>query len=190
SGVRRGRARGRDRSPVKISGPDSPPPRAVFIVAPARRCGTTLLQRALNSSDNALIYGENFTFLESYPGLLPGILASMPLKKARSRDVRREVLGGNYDIDASAMFPDYEDYAKLMKAHFYEIANYYEKWSREYGRRVWGLKHQIRNADNFAAFMGLLPAARFVFVYRNVFDVARSDRARFPGDYTSTASFA
>ena len=80
------------------------PRRPVFVVAPARRCGTTLLQRALNSSGTAIIYGENFMFLEVLPGSLPGILGNLPLKKARTREVREQVLSGNYDIASSTSF--------------------------------------------------------------------------------------
>ena len=167
---------------------DQRPP--VFIVAPARRCGTTLLQRAFNSSSETIIYGENFVFLEAYPALLPGVVDNLPLKKARTRDVRNQVLGGHHDVDASAMFPDYEAYARLMREHLDRLAAYYREWSEEYGRSVWGLKHQIRRADSFAAFMRFFPAARYVFVYRNVFEVARSDRARFPQDYRRPEDFA
>lgn len=170
-----------------IEGSTPAPP--VFVVAPTRRCGTTLLQRALNSSATAIIYGENFVFLEDYPALLPSILGNLPLRKARTREVRQQVLGGNYDIDASAMFPDYLEYAKIMRGHFHRIAEYYRARSLDYGRSVWGLKHQIRQAESFAAFMQFLPAARYVFVYRNIFDVARSDRARFPRDYSDASSF-
>ncbi|MCP4380697.1 MAG: sulfotransferase [Hyphomicrobiales bacterium] len=171
------------------TGNEKPRP-PVFVVAPARRCGTTLLQRALNSSGTAIIYGENFMFLEVFPGSLPGILGNLPLKKARTREVREQVLAGNYDIDASAMFPDYEDYARTMRSQLYQVAGYYRKWSLSYDRQVWGLKHQIRRAESFAAFMNFFPRARFVFIYRNIFDVARSDRARFPNDYPSAENFA
>jgi len=170
-----------------LEGAASAPP--VFVVAPARRCGTTLLQRALNSSGNAIIYGENFVFLEVYPAILPGIEDNLPLRKARTRDVRRKVLGGKYDIDASAMFPDYLGYVRVMRAHLDRIAEYYRAQSLDAGRPVWGLKHQIRQAESFAAFMRYLPNARYLFVYRNIFDVASSDRARFPRDYPDVQSF-
>jgi hypothetical protein len=169
--------------------PEASPAPPVFVVAPARRCGTTLLQRALNSSGNAIIYGENFVFLEVYPAILPGIDDNLPLRKARTRDVRRQVLGGNYDIDASAMFPDYLGYAKVMRGHLDRIAEYYRLQSLDAGRPVWGLKHQIRQAESFAAFMRYQPNARYLFVYRSIFDVARSDRARFPRDYPDAQSF-
>jgi hypothetical protein len=162
----------------------------VFIVAPTRRCGTTLLQRAFNSSPSAIIYGENFAFLEAYPALVPGVNDNIPLRKARTREVRRQVLAGNYDIDASAMFPDYLGYVKVMRDQVQRIAEYYRSQSLAAGRPVWGLKHQIRQAESFAAFMRCLPAARYIFVYRNIFDVARSERARFSHEYPDPQSFA
>jgi hypothetical protein len=166
-----------------------PPAAPIFIAAPARRCGTTLLQRALNSTGRALVYGENFNFMENYPAIVAGVLTRYELRKSRTREVREQVLAGG-DIDASAMFPDYDAYGRLMREHFYRIARYYDQQTRGYGREIWGVKHQIRRLDGFATFLRLLPRARYVFVYRNVFDVARSDKARFPGDYSAPESFA
>src|SRR5262245_7763501 len=116
----------------------SPP---VFIVAPWRRCGTTLLQRALNSSGSAIIYGENFVFVEQYPFMVARVNAGLERKQARTASIRRRVLSGDYDIDASALFPDFGLYAQLMRSHFYALARYYERLTHRYGRPIWGLKH-------------------------------------------------
>lgn len=161
----------------------------VFIIAPSRRCGTTLIQRALNSSSKALIYGENFNFLENYPAILGGVWTNLAGKKERTKLVRDQVLGGFSDIDASALFPDYEEYAGIMRRHFYAIAQYYERATLSYGRNIWGLKHQIRRFEAFSMFRQLLPTARYIFLYRNIFDIARSDKARFPLDYRNPDSF-
>src|SRR5687768_5121961 len=166
-----------------------PPAAPILIVAPTRRCGTTLLQRALNSTGKALIYGENFNFVENYPAIVAGVFRQYEQKKSRTREVREQVLGGS-DIDASAMFPDYDPYGRLMREHFYRIVRYYDEQTRGCGRELWGIKHQIRRLDGFAAFLRLLPTGRYIFVYRNVFDVARSDKARFPSDYGAPQQFA
>jgi hypothetical protein len=165
------------------------PAAPIFIVAPTRRCGTTLLQRALNSTGTVLLYGENFNFIENYPAIVAGVFTHYERKKSRTLEVREQVLGGG-DIDASAMFPDYATYGRLMREHFYHMVRYYDEQTRGCGRQVWGLKHQIRRLDGFGAFLRLLPGGRYVFVYRNVFDVARSDKARFPSDYGAPQQFA
>src|SRR5690349_16149172 len=134
----------------------SPP---VFVVAPWRRCGTTLLQRALHSSGSAIIYGENFNFLEHYPFMVADVIDRLETKQATTASIRRRVMSGDYDIDASSLFPDYRSYAQLMRSHFYAIARYYERLTLGYGCRIWGLKHQVRQANAFSAFLQLLPHA-------------------------------
>jgi hypothetical protein len=99
------------------------------------------------------------------------------------------VLSGEYDIDASPLFPDYEDYAKLVKESFYRVLLYYSQKSRSYGRMVWGIKHQIIRINAFRDFMHLAAKAQYIFIYRNVFDVASSDKARFPQNYPRPENF-
>jgi hypothetical protein len=162
----------------------------IFMIAPWRRCGTTLLQRALNSSGSAIIYGENWNFLEEYPSMVADITSRLGRKQALTASIRRRVLSGDYNIDASAMFPDYDSYARLMCSHFYAIAQYYERLTQSYGRQIWGLKHQLRRIKSFSIFLKLLPHARYIFVYRNIFDIVRSDKARFPKHYADLARFS
>jgi hypothetical protein len=162
----------------------------IIVVAPWRRCGTTLVQRALNSTREALIYGENFNLLENYPIIVAGVHSNIELKTARTATVRSQVLSGNEDVDASAMFPDYAGYASLIRAHFYTMVRYYAESTSSLGRERWGIKHQIRRVNGFAAFRRMLPNARYVFVYRDIIDIARSDKARFPGEYASPQRFA
>ena len=162
----------------------------IIIVAPATRCGTTLLQRAFNSTGQAIIYGENFNLVENYPGIIGMVFRNVPLRKERTAEVRQQVLSGDYDIDASPMFPDYEGYAEINRQNFYRLISYYEERSRSYGRTVWGIKHQIRVLDGFSVFMRLLPQARYVFIYRNVFEIAPSHKARFSPGYPHPKDFA
>ena len=111
-------------------------------------------------------------------------------KQTITASIRRRVLSGDYNIDASSMFPDYGPYAQLMRSHFYAIAGYYKRLTLAYGRRIWGLKHQVRQAKAFSAFLQLLPRACYIFVYRNIFDIVRSDKARFPKNYPDPVSFS
>lgn len=161
----------------------------VFIVAPWRRCGTTLLQRAFNSSGQAVVYGENFNFMENYPAIVAGVCTNVQTKQSRTDLLRRQVLDAGEDVDGSALFPDYGTYARLMRQHFYAMARYYQQETEKYGRHLWGLKHQIRRPEAFTIFVQLMPRARYIFVYRDVVDVARSDKARFPNDYVTMNAY-
>jgi hypothetical protein len=169
----------------------TPPGNApIIVVAPAHRCGTTLLQRALNSTGVVLIYGENFQFVDNYPKILREITNNLPTRRSRTREIRERVLGGHYDVDASAMYPDYDGYVRLMVANFYRLSRFYDAQSHRHGRSMWGIKHQIFSLQGFSFFVRLLPQARYIFLYRNVFDVARSGKARFPQSYRSVENYA
>ncbi len=162
----------------------------IIIVAPARRCGTTLLQRALNSSGSTIIYGENFIFLETYPGLLAGTREHFEVKEKNTSTARERVLRGDYDFDASMLFPDYGTYARLLRENIDRIYRYYEDASLSYGFERWGVKHQIRQAGRFISFVRTYPDARYVFIYRGILDVARSEKARFGREYPHPQNYA
>lgn len=162
----------------------------IIIVAPARRCGTTLLQRALNSTGSTIIYGENFIFTETYPTLLAGTREHFEVKEKNTSTARERVLQGDYDFDASMLFPDYGTYARLMRENLDRIYRYYEDSSLGYGYERWGLKHQIRQAGRFLEFVKIYRDARYVFIYRGVMDVARSEKARFGREYPRPQNWA
>ncbi len=161
----------------------------IFIVAPSRRCGTTLLQRAINSSKEAVIYGENFNFLENYPEMLSGVVGNLRIKIRNTKYARTRVLSGDCDFDASMLYPDYEEYARIMTDHLLRMFRYYERKSKYYGYETWGLKHQIRSAKAFLAFFRFFRSARYIFLYRNIIDAAKSDKARFPTKYNKPENF-
>lgn len=162
----------------------------VMVVAPSRRCGTTLLQRAVNSSGQVVIYGENFNFVENYPAILKGVLHHYEIKCQNTAFARDKLLSGDYDFDASMLYPDYEAYVKMMRDNLARMYQFYESSTAGYGYEGWGLKHQIRDADAFLQFMKLFPRLRYIFVYRNIVDVARSEKARYPHQYPEPRCFA
>lgn len=162
----------------------------IVIVAPARRCGTTLLQRALNSTGSTIIYGENFVFLETYPAIVAGSREHLEVKLKNTSTARERVLQGDYDFDASMLFPDYETYVRLLRGNLDRIYRYYEDASLSYGYERWGLKHQIRQAARFLDFFRIYPDATYVFIYRGIVDVARSEKARFGREYPRPQNWA
>ena len=162
----------------------------IIVVAPSRRCGTTLLQRALNSTGAAIIYGENFIFLESLPGFLASTRENWDVKVRNTSTARDRLLAGDYDFDASMLFPDYGAYARAMRENVDRLYRYYEDAALGFGYDVWGIKSQIRRLSGFVEFMRLYPKAKYIFVYRNVVEAARSEKARFGHEYKTPASWA
>lgn len=162
----------------------------VMLVAPSRRCGTTLLQRAINSSGQIIIYGENFNFVELYPSILKGVLQSYEVKCQNTAYAREKLVAGEYDFDASMLYPDYPSYVEMMRGNLARIYQFYETSTARLGFEGWGLKHQVRDIEAFVQFMRHFPRLRYVFVYRSIVEVARSEKARYPHQYPEPRYFA
>ena len=154
--------------------------RPMLILAPSTRCGSTLLQRAINEAGEAIIYGENFIFMESAPMLLGGKLDEIPAKARAAQASLSAFLGGNKGIDGSGLFPDYQAYRKLLISLFYQIGDFYQQESTRHGYRRWGLKHQIANLAGFHNFVQMGPAFKSVTLFRDLVDVAKSMHTRWP----------
>ncbi|MEX0807295.1 MAG: sulfotransferase [Dongiaceae bacterium] len=169
---------------MPVDQPDPP----IVIVGPTTRCGTSLLQRALNSTRKIVVYGENFTFMHRYPDMIHGFTRNLNAKRSNIA-TSREMLRSGVDFEASALFPDYDAYIETIRQGFHGIARLYRADAKELGFDRWGLKHQIRDQRTFEIVPQLLPRARFIFIYRELIAVARSAKSRWPGDFKSEADY-
>ncbi len=154
----------------------------VIVVGPTTRCGTSLLQRALNSTRKIVIYGENFTFMQKYPDMLRGFDKMLEAKRRNIKASRDMLLSGE-DFEGSALFPDYDKYAAAVRQGFFGIARLYRTDAAELGFGRWGIKHQIRDQRSFEIVPQVMTRALFIFIYRELLAVARSAKARWPGDF-------
>lgn len=168
--------------------PSDQPEPPIVIVGPTTRCGTSLLQRALNSTRKIVIYGENFTFMQRYPDMIHGFTRNLNAKRSNI-NASREMLQSGIDFEASALFPDYDAYIEAIRQGFHVIARLYRSDAKELGFDRWGLKHQIRDQRTFELVPQLMPRARFIFIYRELIAVARSAKSRWPGDFKSEADY-
>jgi hypothetical protein len=154
----------------------------ILVLAPTPRCGSTLIQRAINLGGDAIIYGENFLLAEYAPNFLAGELDDLALKAKVCDATLAQFLSGKKGMDASNLYPDYMAYRRKALMQCFEMADFYRDESLKLGYARWGLKHQIRHLAMFRKFLHLLPRFRAVTVYRDVVDVARSVMARWPQD--------
>lgn len=168
--------------------PNEPPEPPIVIVGPTTRCGTSLLQRALNSTRQIVIYGENFTFMQKYPDMIHGFSQNLKAKR-HNIAASRKMLKSGVDFEASALFPDYDNYIETIQQGFHEIARFYRADAMTLGFDRWGLKHQIRDQRTFALVPQLLRHARFIFIYRELLAVAKSAKSRWPGDFKSEGDY-
>jgi len=152
----------------------------VVIVAPTQRCGSSLLQRLLNSTGKIIVYGENFYLLQNLPNMLLELHQNAEERTKIVSNTLDLFLNTDFDFEASSLFPDYIDYLQSTRAGFHNIISYYGAHAKEHGFERWGIKHQIRQYDGFRFVLGLLPHARYIFIYRDLLDVARSAKSRWP----------
>ena len=159
----------------------------LLIISPTPRCGSTLLQRAINQAEGAIVYGENFLFVENMPQVLFGNLRNFGHKTQVVDATLKAFLAGNKGMDASALFPDYAEYRRMLLESFYRVGDFYRAQAEACGYRRWGLKHQMQDSGKFAHFLALIPGYRSVSLYRDVVAVAQSARARWPENFGSAA---
>ena len=152
----------------------------IIILAPTPRCGSTLLQRALNLGGQTIIYGENFLMAEFAPHYLAGDLDDIAVKARVSDKTMTDFLDGNRGMDASSLYPDYIAYRRKLLGYCFEIAELYRLESLKHGFAKWGFKHQLRDPRMFGNFTRIMSDFRAVTLYRDVVDVAKSTRARWP----------
>lgn len=157
----------------------------IIIAAPTQRCGTTLLQRAINSGKDAIIYGENFFLLEKYPYLIGGGLQNFEEKSDITKSVFSAFESGKAGVDATALFPDFYEYSKKTVESLYLFMEHYADHAKNSGFKHWGIKHQPSNIKGFINFLNLCPSVKMVFIYRDLLDVAASYKARWPNSLST-----
>lgn len=150
----------------------------VFVVAPCARNGVTLLQRLLNSSRKIIVYGENLYFMHQMPELVQSIDQAYKTYGSALEASRQRFLNQTTDYWSSDLWPDCEKFMLLIYDAFYNAAMLYEQSSRQYGFSRWGIKNPLLNLNMMNNLSVLMPGAKFIFIYRNLFDVVRSAKAR------------
>ena len=150
----------------------------IFILAPTARNGITLIQRLLNSSKQIIIYGENYQLIENLPELVYANVAIHQHHAEHLDQIRNKFLGGNDDFWTSGLMPQTHEIMVLSFEWFYSLLRHYHDCSIRYGFNRWGIKSPMTGPQSFDRMAALLPNAQFIFIYRNLYDVIRSAKAR------------
>ncbi|MEQ8844067.1 MAG: sulfotransferase [Phycisphaerales bacterium] len=150
----------------------------VFITAPTARNGVTLIQRLFNSSRRIAVYGENLILMDRLPMLVHTTVFQHKACAEEIRDSRRKFLEETTEYWSSNLGPDTEESMLLMFDSFYRHVKMYDDTARRDGFDRWGVKHPMSNVHMIERLRTLLPKSRFVFIYRNLFEVAASAKAR------------
>lgn len=150
----------------------------VIVTAPTPWDGAILVQRLLNSSGQIIVYGENRHFCESLAALVHDAQWIHLTSHKSVEEARARFLSGARDAWSANLWPHTRMYLKHTVETFYGFVLFYQMSSERYGFQRWGIRHCFADVTAFDRFRRLLSRGRFLYVYRNLFDVARSAKAR------------
>lgn len=149
----------------------------VFVSAPTSRCGTTLVQRLLNSSPEALVFGEGVgaALLELAQALERGSKGLARAEEHR-RDLARALAGEQFWCPH--LMGDPRGYAQLFAESLARFVVFHAAEARANGRARWGAKLPTVPIEGLRALLAVLPGSRLVYVVRDLAAAARSAKAR------------
>jgi hypothetical protein len=149
----------------------------VFVTAPTGRNGITLIQRLLNSSHDIIVYGENSHLVSVIPHQVNAIIPFMNNKKELDQAFEH-FRNGNVEGWTSNLWPGVMRYVGITLENAYRYYEYYAEFSKDNGFSQWGIKNPLTGPKMVQNIRTLLKRTRFILIYRNIFSVARSAKAR------------
>ncbi|HEX8144797.1 MAG TPA: sulfotransferase [Pyrinomonadaceae bacterium] len=151
----------------------------LIVTAPSIRSGTTLLQRLLCSSSNALIYGEECgKDMELSLQLYASKVAVYSHAGQRFAADLKRVLEGDVNDWILDLMPELDGYiGALGRAYFSGLA-YCRDYAALVGRPVWGIKYPGWSPHVIRLIRQVMPKSRFIIIYREIEDCLRSAKAR------------
>jgi hypothetical protein len=162
-------------TPLRLpSFPGSP----LIVTAPVTRCGTTLLQRLLNSSPRAVVFGEAVAaaLQERVSALLQQAAGHLPRREEYRRDLERALSGEQFWCPH--LMPELEGYIALWSEALRAFLAFHEGQAQKLGRAVWGAKHPALGMTALKHLRQLVPGSKVLYLTRDVFAAARSAKAR------------
>jgi Sulfotransferase family len=151
----------------------------IIVTSPTTRCGTTLTQRLLSTSANSFIYGEsNGKQIRALVELFIGVIQYLDkMGDMVDADFERALAGDLTDWRPGLMPPT----SVMLDAWcqtFYQMPVMLARHAASVGRPVWGFKYPGYNRDMIKALLQLMPQCKIIYVFRNLFDVLKSAKAR------------
>lgn len=151
----------------------------VLLTSPTIRCGTTLLQRLLCSSSNALIYGEEIAKdLEMQLQIFTSRKMIYSHSRQRFASSLGNVLQGDTKDWIPDLMPDIDGYLEALREGAFAGLLYCRRHAAEAGRRLWGFKYPGWPPHLLQMLSDAIPGTRVIYISRHLADCVRSARAR------------
>ncbi len=149
-----------------------------MLSSPTIRCGTTLLQRLLCSSENTLIYGEEIgKDLE----LQLQIFASRKMVYTHSRqrfaNSLDRVMQGDTNDWIPDLMPDIDGYLVALREGSFAGLSYCQQHAKNNGRELWGFKYPGWQPHLIRMLFDVIPATSMIYIFRELADCVRSAKA-------------
>lgn len=150
----------------------------VLVTSPTIRCGTTLLQRLLCSSSNALIYGEEIgKDLEMQLQIYASRKMVYSHSRQRFSSSLDSVMQGDTNDWIPDLMPDIDGYLEASRQGSFAGLDYCRQHALAAGRTIWGFKYPGWPPHLIHMFLETIPETRVIYILRNLADCLRSAKA-------------
>ncbi len=151
----------------------------ILITSPEKRCGTTLVQRLLCSSDDALIYGEECAYdVNMAIAIFHQKRMQLAIQEKNSDQMLHDLLSGKTSQWIARLLPTASHYLKHVEEGFVHLLNGFDTYANSQGRSVWGAKLPAWNAAQIKLIKSYIPNTKVVYIARPLKDCVRSAKAQ------------
>jgi hypothetical protein len=151
----------------------------IIVTSPTARGGTTLVQRLLTASQNGFVFGEEIgNQIRVLTGWFVGEMQKADRNGAALDEEFKEALEGRHAAWRPGLSPPSAVLMKAWVETYYQLPQVMAQYADSIGRPHWGFKYPGLSRDAIKAMLQLMPHARVVYVFRNLYDVLKSAKAR------------
>lgn len=150
----------------------------ILVTSPTIRCGTTLLQRLLCSSTNALIYGEEIAKdLEMQLQLFASRKMIYAHSRARFAGSLDRVMQGDTNDWIPDLMPDIDGYLLSLHQGAFAGLSYCRQHANDNGRELWGFKFPGWPPHMMRMLLDTMPSTNVIYISRRLAECVRSAKA-------------
>lgn len=151
----------------------------IIVTAPTIRCGTTLLQRLICSSPDALLFGEPAgNDLVTALRVIKVQTSMYAANRGQFAEGLDAFAAGNRNDWMIDLMPDLDGYLRALVDGYLQPLAYCRDFALRAGRRVWGVKYPGWSPEVLQAIMTFLPRAKLIYIHRDIVPALRSAKAR------------
>ena len=151
----------------------------VIVSSPTTRSGTTLLQRLLCSSDNAVVYGEVCSSdLDLYLNFFINRAMMYQFNRAKLDSSLAQFRQGEVNDWILDLMPDLDGYLSALGNACFAGIDYCRTAALEMNRPVWGFKYPGWTPSIFEALRQMMPGFKLIYIHRDLLECAKSEKAR------------